>query len=235
MKVIGISGYKGSGKDEFAKTAQEIVFSKGGEAIVASLATPLKAACMEDYGLTIEQCYKQSEKEKPILTMPVKITDTYSAKAIKNIIDECRTADGKAPSEGYRVIGSSALNQSDGMQLFWTPRALMIFKGSNQRTVSSDYWVAKLCQDLKKYPDVDAVFIPDVRYKNEIKVLSESFGADFSLVRITGRVGPQSNDASERDLDTYDFKNIITNDGTLESFHGLIKNFMNEVVHAPLD
>lgn len=226
MFVLGISGYKGSGKDTFADMVGEVCSSSHIRKI--SLAMPLKKACMEDYGLSRGQCYDQSLKELPILDRPLVVKDGYAKHAMKNIYEECRTADQQKPSSGYRINpDGSVFSHEHGSQLYWTPRALMIFKGSNQRTVDSDYWIKKLKAVVEKDHDSDLFLIPDVRYRNEVESLQNIFGNSFKVVRINGRVEPQSNDPSERDLDDYSFDHYIVNDGGLDDLRQKVTTLMD--------
>lgn len=226
MTVIGISGYKGSGKDTAADLIADLL-NKSFHSKKVSLAYALKKACMEDYGLSKEQCYDQSLKEVAIKSLPLRVSDNYAHHCVKVIYQECRTEEGSSPNLGFRIVGGNVVCHKTGKQLYWTPRALMIFKGSNQRAVDQNYWVRKTIKIIKKDSDTDIFLIPDVRYRNEVFELSRSFGHQFHLLRISGRVPPQSNDPSERDLDGYKFENVIMNNSCIEDLENQLAHFLD--------
>ena len=230
MIVLGISGYKRSGKDTFARMIKNNATEPSK---IISLADPLKEACMTDYGLTVDDCYNQEFKELPLFDKPCMVTDSYVAHAFKNIFAECRDSDHKK-SLTYRVSDDGTVwNHETGKQLFWTPRALMIFKGSNQRTVNPNYWFEKTVEFIRYNDDTKIFMIPDVRYINEIESFKKEFGDSFIDIRIDGRAKPESNDASERDLDNYQFSYKISNQGSLEDLESIAQQFIREFASAP--
>jgi len=225
-KIIGISGWKRSGKDTFATMIKNMHTSTS----ILSLAAPLKDACMLDYGLSPDECYKQSLKELPLRKLPCRITDKYAAHAFKNVAEECRDMEGNRGTD-YRIVEGYAIQAESGMSLYWTPRALMIFKGSNQRTMNPDYWLDQLCQKVESTRS-SLYLIPDMRYINEADYLASRFGENFVSVRIEGRVETESTDPSERDLDNYKFQWKILNNQGLEELESAAKSFLGDVLHA---
>jgi len=222
-KIIGISGWKRSGKDTFAK----MIKNNHAQTRILSLAAPLKEACMLDYGLTVDECYGQEYKELPLQHFPCRITDSYAAHAFKGVAEECRDMDGNRGHD-YRIVEQHVINNETGMPLYWTPRALMIFKGSNQRTLDPDYWLNRLSSTISESNEV-IYLIPDLRYKNEASFMQKQFGDDFISVRVSGRVGTDSADPSERDLDDYGFDWRVENSGTLEELEVVAKSLLREI------
>jgi len=82
-----------------------------------------------------------------------------------------------------------------------------------RKTKGEDYWVRKVALQLKN-ETVDAVFITDLRYKNEYNFL-RMCGA--ILVRVSRPSDSIDKHISEVDLDdVYEWSSIILNTGTLD-------------------
>jgi len=204
MKVIAVSGYKGSGKDTVANyLVKEHSFKR------EAFADKLKNMVADTYKIPYASVYEQNLKELPLLEYPVESKDKFTA-AIHDILKgEFAELEGK---------------------LYWTPRALCILEGSIKRAVNSSYWVESVISSIKSTRayesyanDVcgangisDKFVISDLRYKSEVEQLRAAFGKELVTVRINRFDSSPSTDASERDLDDYEFNEVIDNKGTLE-------------------
>lgn len=139
--IIGISGWKRSGKD----TAAGILIQKGFNRL--SFADKLKEMTSEIYNIDIKHFYDQDLKEKPLMHLPVAPKDDSSL-ALSSIFK----------NEMY----------NDNGQLYWTPRSLLIYEGSVKRAVDPDYWVNISLASAN--PDGLHV-ISDLRYKSEAEAI----------------------------------------------------------------
>ncbi len=249
MKVIAISGWKRSGKD----TAANYLIDRGYKRI--GFADPLKDMVAKEYDIPREHCDDPEFKEKPILHLPVSPKDAFTLGVAKLMFKEFRGANGQIAMD-YEVDASGAflgvLNYNKGImsdpstlgQLYWTPRALCILKGSINRAVRSDYWVQAAINKIEEmstpnkaledtygpgYGVTNYFVISDLRYQSEVTQLKEAFGKSLVTVRVNRFETSQSTDPSERDLDNAKFDVVLDNKGSLEDF--LIKvDKLNETV-----
>lgn len=226
MKVIAISGWKRSGKD----TAANYLVNNG--YIRAAFADVLKDMVAAEYGIPRSHCDDPEHKEAPILTLPVIPKDTFTLMIAKMMFREFRTASGHPPMDYHIDVSGAFLGVlgRDAQQLYWTPRALCILKGSVNRAVDSAYWVGRTIfniQDqmhptVQRYQDVgtaDKFVISDLRYQSEVSQLREAFGANLITVRVNRFDDCQSQDPSERDLDNAKFDIVIENKGSLDDLY----------------
>ena len=241
MKVIAISGWKRSGKDTIA---QQLIEAHGFKRV--AFADPLKDMVSKEYNIPRNHCDDPEFKEAPILHLPLNPKDKFGVELAKIIYKECRTEDGKIPYD-YHVdqagtfLGlidySSIFTERAAVgQLYWTPRALCILKGSVNRTVQSDYWLAKAINDIKVEQSLENnimtnpkqlnFVISDLRYKSELTQLRQAFGKELVTVRVNRFDDCNSQDASERDLDNAKFDVIIENKGTLEELLNKVKELV---------
>jgi hypothetical protein len=227
MKVIAISGYKRSGKD----TSAEILV-KYHNFMRVSFADILKDMVAKEYNIPREHCDDPKFKEAPIVHLPVTPKDDFSMMLCNYMVREFRDINGHMPIESYvdpsgaflGIMGRSAA------QLYWTPRALCILKGSTNRAVTSQFWteqaINKINNEMHKTSNLPTGFvISDLRYRSEVEQLRLAFGKDLITVRIN-RVESTSLDPSERDLDGHKFDVIIDNYGTIED----LKNEISKLV-----
>jgi hypothetical protein len=223
MKIVAVSGWKRSGKD----TLCDYLTNHGATRV--SFADPLKDMVSEEYGIPRADLDDQSKKEAPILSLPVDPQDAFTRAITQLMVREFRTADGRAP-EDFDFSCNEGLLVNDGgiviyEPLFWTPRALAIFKGSGNRSVDPDYWTRQAINKIWTSQD-GLVVIPDLRFKSEVSQLKKVFGDDLTTVRINRFDRSPSTDASERDLDNAEFNHIIENRGTLEEFYAKIDTML---------
>jgi hypothetical protein len=185
MKVIAISGWKGSGKDTVAG-----YLIKNYGAVRTAFADPLKDMTAAEYEIERSWMDDPAFKEKPLLELPVTPKDGFS-----EMIANFMTKEFKPGPDG---------------RMYWTPRALCILKGSTNRSVDKQYWVQRAMSDISK-KKAELNVITDLRYRSEAEQLKEKFGTNLILVRINRFEKSPSSDPSERDLDSYEFDFYIDN------------------------
>ena len=192
-----MSGYAGSGKDTVAAHLIE------NHAYVRfAFADVLKDMVAEQYNIDVKMLHTPELKEAALSQYPVFTADKFG--------------------EMIHSFMQKEFKKDDNGVLCWTPRALAILEGSVKRSVNSSYWVGRVVQKIKESsknnPDASFV-ISDLRYKSEVKQLEAAFGDTLDIVRVERFKDSPSNDPSERDLDDYEFKNILNNTGTLEELY----------------
>lgn len=235
MKVIAISGWKRSGKD----TAAERLIKQHNFVRVA-FADPLKNMVAEEYKIPREYCDDPKFKEAALEQYPVMPKDEFSLNMAKMMYKEFRTLGGSPPSD-YYIDPSGAFLGVMGRhveQLYWTPRALCILKGSVNRSVDSSYWVGKALEYIQSELDDpgsnsdgqwnEGVVVSDLRYRSEVEQLRQALGKKLITVRVNRFDDCQSTDASERDLDNYKFDIVLDNRGSLEEFLAKVDGLINE-------
>lgn len=228
MKVIAISGWKQNGKDT---VADYLVKNKQFKRV--AFADKLKDMVSEEFNIPREHCDSHEYKERPILHLPVITTDEFSQVIHSFMRGEFKTKNGKGYNEDKLTE-----------QLYWTPRALLILKGSVNRAVTSKYWVQRVINDVIKDSTETKTYrmfqstssfgvtseprfvISDMRYRSELKQLREAFGENLISVRINRYTTCPSIDPSERDLDNEKFDRIINNTGTLEELYEKVENLV---------
>jgi hypothetical protein len=221
-KVLALSGFKQSGKDTAAQYLQEFhSFER------VAFADPLKDMTALEYGVSRADMDNPNRKEMPISHLPVSPKDDFSLYLSRFLCKEFRTINGHRPFD-YFVDRSGAflglVSDSHGEQLYWTPRALCILKGSVNRTVTSDYWMTMLIKKIEDSPNEYHV-ISDLRYRSEISQLQEHFGKNLTTVRINRFDSIDSSDPSENDLTNHKFDVILENKGTVEDFKDTLRDF----------
>lgn len=216
MKILMISGYKGSGKDEAAKYLMYKDFKK------VSFAGPLKDMVAKEYGLDRFIFDDQEYKETALPDYPVISENIFSRDLHKKFLSEFRTKSGKVPTQIYYEDDKLKLKSlmSDGLvtlkeQVYWTPRALLILHGTIARSVNPLHWVEKAV-NTKGYP---GIVISDWRLKSEYDAVAKIVGKEnITTIRIN-RYESNSVQETERNLDNFNFDYVIENKGTLNDFY----------------
>jgi len=230
MKVIAISGYKRSGKD----TSAEILV-KDHNFMRVAFADILKDMVAKEYGIPREHCDDPKFKEAPIVHLPVTPKDEFSLMLCKFMVREFRDINGHMPIEAYIDPSGAFLGimGRHAAQLYWTPRALCILKGSTNRAVTSQFWTEQVINKITKVMNSDSpgnvchgFVISDLRYRSEVEQLRLAFGKDLITVRVNRSVNA-SLDPSEIDLDNHKFDVVIDNTGTIEDLKLKLKELIN--------
>jgi hypothetical protein len=216
MKIVALSGWKGSGKDMVA----DYLFSHHGFEKL-SFASVLKDMTAIQYNIPRSHFDDRDFKEAPILTLPVTSEDNWSDAILEMVYPHLRTKDSQAPE--YFLIykgmayGTMPLSghSKDGIPLnltaplYHTPRSLLIIEGCTKRSIALDYWVKAALASTK--PD-GLYVISDVRFKSEMRQLRDTIGpANVLSIRIERFEETSSVDPSERDLDSWLFDGYLNN------------------------
>jgi hypothetical protein len=233
MIVLALSGWKQSGKD---LSALYLVEKHGFERV--AFADLLKIMVAEEYKIPIESLYSQDLKEKALLQYPVESTDAF----IKNIHDfmvkEFRAETGAVPTKLVQANGETfglcpSLDEETHqlVKVYWTPRALAIFKGSGNRSVDANFWTKNI---FNLMTNVNGKYvIPDLRFQTEIQELKKGLGDQVHFVRIDRFDNVNSSDPSERDLDKYIFdyriNNLISEKVTKDQLYERLGRIMEDV------
>jgi hypothetical protein len=200
--LILISGWKGSGKDAFAKKLISYGFTR------IAFADALKDQVAKRYAINRRDLDDPVLKERPLYNYPVhEVLDTSDM----------------APH--YQKL---TLDRSHRDYLFHTPRSLLILDGSLARKIDPNIWANHVVSKIMK-SRVPNIVIPDFRYKNELSQLKKSL-SDYRIitVRISRYSTTNAVDDSERALDRFPFDIHINNSGSLELFEAKIEAFIHQ-------
>jgi hypothetical protein len=174
--VYGISGYKGHGKDFFARllVKKSVELEKGHSFVILHFADELKRLCMYILGFSEGQVYDQELKEVP-LVKPLNL-DAY--------VEALREHTGL-----YNINYQGKIAR--------TPREALQFIGTEYvRKARDSYWVDKV---LEAIPAHGYALIPDTRFPNEAAALRGIGGRVIHISRVDL---PESTDghASETEI-----------------------------------
>ena len=223
MPIICFSGWKGSGKDALAG-----YFVEKFGAVRVALADPLKDSVASEFKIDRTSLDDPKRKESPLLDMTVNPKDGFSRMIAKFMAKEFADANGNKPDKGeiqeneFVAYFHDRNGFYDERQVYWTPRALAILKGSVNRSVTSNYWTQKTFDKAESYLKEDPsklIVVTDVRYKSELAQFKERFGDQVTFVRVNRFKESPSSDPSERDLDDGKFDHYVDNTGTLERLY----------------
>lgn len=188
MRLIGISGLAGSGKDEVARIlVEERKFCR------VALADPLKRACAEWFGWSEERLWGPS--------------------ALRNLPDI--NWDGLTARLALQTLGSE---WGRGMHPdVWVRKALHVYRELSRDTAFGHYTgPGGLMYSLNWSQPIAGVVIPDVRYPNELKAIRSEGGKVWRVVRPgAGLSGEAGEHISERSVNDEDCDRLIDNSGTL--------------------
>lgn len=175
MKILGISGYAGHGKNYLASHLQSTL---GGQII--HLADALKAMCAEIFQIPLKIFYHAHYKNQSLQQLgfsPINIDDYI-------LVLSHRT--------GFKIM-KRRLTAT-------TPRELLQFIGTEYvRSIQESFWAEQLVQAILANPQVPCWYVPDVRFLDEWLYLKKHFGDDFQLIQVFRPDIPfNSHHASER-------------------------------------
>jgi len=227
--ILMLRGYKRSGKDTAAAELVNLGFERRG------FADSLKDSVSTEFGVPRWQMDDPSTKEAPLMHMPVIAKDASSIHLQSWLKGEFRTSQGKKPegdvwytSDGHMMVEDKTSMLST--KVYWTPRALCIFKGSACRSVDPNHWVKTVMNS--SFNDKVGMVIADWRYRSEVEAVRSIAGPNTKVITINiDRFDTvDSTDPSERDLDGYAFDVTITNRSTLDEFLAKVKGFGNNLI-----
>lgn len=214
MKLVALSGWKGSGKDTLANY---LVERHGFKRL--AFADELKDMASQEFNIPRSHFDDPRFKEKPILLMPVDPKDPFSSHIHNFLLGEFRRIDGTpAPCPYIQADGSSLITSvmNTHGQLYWTPRAVAIFKGSSNRALMNNYWVQRTIDQIRKDPGSRFV-ISDLRFRSESEQLVNFVGKEnITFVRVERFSRSSSEDPSERDMDSFSFDAYVQNRSSKE-------------------
>ncbi len=227
MKIVALSGWKGSGKD---MVANYLVEKRGFQRV--SFADPLKDEVARKWNLPRSWMDDPAFKEKPLFQYPVSPRDAFSRMLCEYMVKEFRSSAGDTPArfeyrdgEFYGVFPTGS--ETEAYRLYWTPRAFCILEGSTARTGDRNHWVKKAVE--KMIPGGGYV-ISDLRYQSELDALNSAVPNTVIAVRIERFETTVSTDSSERDLDLYPFPFVIDNRERLEVTKDSVYSQVDEIL-----
>ena len=209
MKIYGLCGVKQSGKDSFAKMALSILNGRGEgplpRARTAAFADPLKEFCVRYLDVPSENCRGTDEQKNAVM-------GTWGGRFSDHIIAQF----GKSPSD--------PVTAREIMQVVGTE----IFRGNFRPTFWCDIMLRSTLPRLKR-EGLDAVFITDVRFANEIDAIESIGGGVLKIERPAAGGGIGAQHASETELANIPvsrFKAVIVNDSTIDDLRERALSFL---------
>lgn len=152
-QIYGLVGYRGVGKDTFAKE----VVSRSGKFTILHFAKALRKLCSDVFGVDEESFLDREKKEAKIKSV---VIDNYV----------------------YLLRQHTGLDIKERGLVAETPRQLLQFVGTDYvRSERDSYWVDKVVEQIKKIGG--KVLIADVRFPNEIKAIKDLGGKIIRLNR----------------------------------------------------
>lgn len=194
MKLIGVSGLAGAGKDEVARIlVDERNFCR------VALADPLKRACAEWFGWSERQLWGES--------------------SMRNAPDV--NWDGLTPRRALQELGTE-YGRSMHPDV-WVRKALHIYS-ELKRTPCAHYFPnIGLDYDYGGTNRYQGVVVPDVRFQNEVEAVRAAGGVVWRVIRTgAGLKGAAGNHSSEASIDGSHCDRLIFNDGTLEDLRARV-------------
>lgn len=156
QEIIGITGWKGHGKDTLAKMICE--FSPSWN--IVHFADPLKRMSGEIFGLSESQLHDPILKEEEFST-PVRMDDYLDKMSL-------------ATSLNLLPLGKVAR----------CPRHVLQFFGTDYvRSVCPSYWLDQFDSDIS---EMNYIVVPDLRFLNEAELLKSKYYAFFVRVERLG-------------------------------------------------
>jgi hypothetical protein len=212
--LIGLSGKIGSGKDTAADFIEEIISNDStGFPIFKTIrfADKVKEIVALILGISINELEDRDFKNKPLGPDWTHWKVTTASGSVQ-LFDNQLSATLFSEASHNSILEISEL----------TPRDLLILVGteSGRKLIHPNIWVNITKRECQSYLNKGyIVFVPDVRFENELDAL-ESIGG--IIIRINREVSDAIHSAkvndSETSLDHYPFKWTIANTGSLNEF-----------------
>jgi hypothetical protein len=226
MRIIGLIGPKGSGKDTSFELLQELKRVDG----KISFAGPLKKICEQVFGLHVnllnDPILKEKELKEPI---------TLNLKHIRAIRDLCEQYVDPVTEDGYIKYNPAALSVV-GLEgrVFKTPRELMQVIGTDlirDRLYKNFHMEAAFSPEAtKKLKKSGTYCVTDVRFLNEHEFLSSKFGSAYKAYYVSR---PEADEklaeaTHPSELETQKIRSLLTesvidNSGSLKELESLLK------------
>lgn len=225
VKVLAVSGKKGSGKDTFTA---ELGKHLGTPFTMYAFAAELKAEAQQMFNI-IEMLHKSGSTEDMIVNDLIQV---YRLWSIPFIIKNMHLFVQGIIEDLKNGISPDSYKRSPGV---W--RGLQLLGTDIRRQQDNDYWVKKtIAHIVKKLSEGISVFVSDVRFLNEIKAM-EDLGAptirmevtpEVQRERLIGRDGTAPTQEalthpSEVSLDDYVFDIVVDNNGSLSIAENVLR------------
>ena len=238
MKIIGISGQAGSGKDTLAKYI--LVKANG---FKGAFADPMKALTRKVFRFTDEQQWGPTEMRNAVDER----YKAFDAMRFNNVLSSyCNVRDQWLASISHGTPeGRAALDAwlwGCLTHLPLTPRfALQTLGTEFGRTMEEGLWIRVMAERAKALATTEPngiIVITDLRFINEAKWLREQGSCVVRIVRpyVTGEaanLAGVANHKSEQEQKGYDMVALMThtinNDGTLEDLEKKAEAFLTDV------
>lgn len=172
MRVIGLMGAKGAGKDTFAELFTEL-YGKIWKVRTLSFSAALAEEVIEAFpGITLEELMTPSFRDSQ-----------FDSLRLYNCTNQ------KFREIALGILGGefTAETAVDLQELWLTPRQVMQWWGTDYRRAENpDYWVnrmAEVLRELAKSRQCDVAIITNVRFMNEWRLV-----VDSNLITLVGNV-----------------------------------------------
>ena len=182
IQLIGIGGYKGSGKDTLGAHLVDTINSKGDrEAFRIGFADAVKEHCVSNYGLDLEICHADDHTKNTTLstvawnTMPSEIQEKYYHHRADTTHMTYR--------EVLQVVGTDICRDKEGEDV-WLKRFV-----AKANSLTSDKPIS--------------VVVTDVRFNNEATFIMENRG---HVVRIISEQKKGDTHVSEQGISFYNYE-----------------------------
>lgn len=198
-KVIGVGGYLRSGKDTFA---DHLVKEHGYTKLFMS--DPLNEALMTlNPWVYVPDVYRFGWKKSEGRT----IAFQHEFERYQTIVNEMGYTDAK------RLADVRGLLQRMGTEV-----------GRNM--IDKELWVKLASKNIAAHLlEGKRVVVTGMRFPNELDMIRSLGGTNVWIHREEALAGDKSH-ASESSVEEGDFDQIVTNTSTLESFYGVVDNYM---------
>lgn len=188
LKLLGLTGFKGVGKDHFAKllTKYDNQFQR------TAFADHLKELCQEIFGVDYQISHelKECEFQNPIV--------------IDNRVEELSKATG--------------INVKPNQKVAHTPRELWQFVGTEYiRNADKTYWVEQVLKNVKANREQKYV-VTDVRFQDEAEAIRAEGGTVLCIQRIGMPKANDTHASEAMDFEPDYVLGVRSNDHSLPSF-----------------
>lgn len=234
LKIIALMGRSKSGKDTAGDMLAEAgVHGHKGSISKMAFADKLKGICMQMFGLSIEDVYSDSGKNRPTQFDCLMCPECHSVEAEAFKMDNDPQELGRCKVCG--VVGDITVFRSK-----WTPRTILQFIGTEGfRRVWPAVWTQYALMEAKQHLHDGARFVvlTDCRFPNEAEAVWAAGGEVWRIYRpeTDKQQTGLAKHASETAMDAIPdgrFQAVIHNDSTLDAFRGKLnaelKRFLRE-------
>jgi hypothetical protein len=245
MKLIGLSGLAGSGKDTIADfLVEEYGFVK------ISLSDVLKRVVRDVYGFTDNQLWGPSEaRNEPDRRYPRKCKQCWGGGSVQlgnggyeNPTEDCPSCDGKGTVYLTARHALQTLGTEWGRNLCF-PQTRTDYLLRQVETLAANPYLTynqkhglrgKKTDSEETLESIAGVVVPDLRFKNEIAEFRAS-ALSPALVRVVrpeaglvGAAGQHISEKEQTEIPDSDFDFIIQNDKTLGHLRGAVIAMMEQ-------